>query len=125
MLRGPQPPDIANGFRMKTKFVLAALLCFLPLRLCPAQTVDEIIKKAIEARGGIDKIKAVESERITGRVAFSQGLEGTVVLELERPHKLYSEITVEGQKVLRAYDGKSAGWTVNPFTENKGVVEMS
>ncbi len=110
---------------MKTKLLLAALLCCVPLGSSSAQTVDEIIKKAIDARGGIDKIKAVESERITGRVAFSQGIEGTVVLELERPHKLYSEITVEGQKVLRAYDGKSAGWTVNPFTENKDVVVMS
>ena len=110
---------------MKIKLLLATFLCFLPWSSPSAQTIDEIIKKAIGARGGIDKIKAVESERITGRVAFSQGLEGTVVLELERPHKLYSEITVEGQKVLRAYDGKSAGWTVNPFTENRGVVEMS
>jgi outer membrane lipoprotein-sorting protein len=110
---------------MKTKLLLASLLCFLPLRFSSAQTVDEIIKKAIDARGGIDKIKAVQSERITGRVAFSHGLEGKVVLELERPHKLYSEITVEGQKVLRAYDGKSAGWTLNPFTENQGVIEMS
>src|SRR5438046_10398618 len=108
---------------MKIKLLLATFLCFLPWSSPSAQTIDEIIKKAIEARGGIDKIKAVESERITGRVAFSQGLEGTVVLELERPHKLYSEITVEGQKVLRAYDGKSAGWTVNPFTENKGRSE--
>lgn len=110
---------------MKTKLALAAVLCFLPLGLSSAQTVDEIIKKTIDARGGIDKLKAVQAERITGRVAFSQGIEGTVVLELERPHKLYSEITVEGQKVLRAYDGKSAGWTVNPFTESKDVVGMS
>jgi len=110
---------------MKTKLLLATLLCFLPSGSPSAQTVDEIIKKTIDARGGIDKIRAVASERISGRVAFSQGLEGTVVLELERPHKLYSEVTVDGQKVLRAYDGKSAGWTVNPFTENKDVVEMS
>ena len=110
---------------MKTKLLLATLLCFAPQGSSSAQTVDEIIKKAIDARGGIEKIRAVESERITGRVSFSQGLEGTVVLELERPQKLYSEITVEGQRVLRAYDGKSAGWTVNPFTENKDVVAMS
>ncbi|HEY6944910.1 MAG TPA: hypothetical protein VI431_07195 [Candidatus Acidoferrum sp.] len=110
---------------MKTRLLLGTFLCLLPLRLSSAQTLDEIIKKAIDARGGIDKIRAVQSERITGRVSFSQGIEGTLVLELVRPHKLYSEITVEGQKVLRVYDGKSAGWTVNPFLENKGVVEMS
>lgn len=110
---------------MKTKLLLAAFLCVLPLRSAPAQTLDEIIKKAIDARGGLEKIKAVQSERITGRVTFTQGFEGTLILELKRPHKLYSEISVEGQKVLRVYDGKSAGWVVNPFSEDKGVVEMS
>lgn len=110
---------------MKTKLLLAAFLCVLPFRSTPAQTLDEIIKKAIDARGGIEKIKAVQSERITGRISFAQGIDGSLILELKRPHKLYSEISVEGQKVLRVYDGKSGGWTVNPFTENKDVVEMS
>lgn len=108
---------------MKTKLLFGILLCLLPLRM-PAQSADEIIKKAIEARGGIDKIKAARSERITGRVSFAQGIEGTLILELERPHKLYSEVTVESQKVLRVYDGKS-GWTFNPFEGNKGVLPMS
>lgn len=108
---------------MKTKLLLTAFLCVLPLRSVPAQTVDEIIKKSIDARGGIEKIKAVQSERITGTFN-AQGVEGTLVLELQRPHKLHSEITVEGQKVLRVYDG-SAGWTVNPFLENKDALEMS
>jgi outer membrane lipoprotein-sorting protein len=109
---------------MKTRLVFAILLCLLPPCL-EAQTVDEIIKKVVDARGGIDKIKAVQSERITGRVSFSQGIGGTLVLELKRPHKLFSEITVEGQKVIRVYDGKSAGWIINPFSENKDVQDMS
>jgi outer membrane lipoprotein-sorting protein len=109
---------------MKTKLLLASLLFLCSLHFSPAQTLDEIIKKAIDARGGADKIKAVQSERITGTFS-AQGAEGTLVLELMRPYKLYSEITVEGQRVLRVYDGKSAGWTVNPFTENKRVLEMS
>jgi len=109
---------------MRTKLGFTILLCLLPLTLA-AQTVDEVIKKAIESRGGVDKIKAVQSERITGRVIFPQGVEGTLILELKRPHKLYSEVTVEGQKMLRAYDGKLAGWTINPFSENKEVQPMA
>lgn len=109
---------------MKNKLLLASLLFLCPPHFSFAQSLDEIIKKAIDARGGADKIKAVQSERITGTFS-AQGAEGTLVLELMRPHKLYSEITVEGRRVLRVYDGKSAGWTVNPFTENKGVLEMS
>lgn len=109
---------------MKIKQVMAILFCLVPLRAA-AQTADDIIKKAVDARGGIDKIKAVQSERVTGQVYFSQGIDGHLVLELQRPHKLYSEITVEGQKVLRVYDGKSAGWTVNPFSGGQGIQEMS
>ena len=108
---------------MKTKLFFAIALGLLPLGMA-AQTADEIIKKAIDARGGIDKIKATQSERITGRVSFARGIEGTLTLELERPHKLYSEVSVEGQKVLRVYDGKS-GWTFNPFEGNKAVLLMS
>jgi len=108
---------------MKTRLLVAAFLCLSPLRL-HAQTADDIVKKMVEARGGIDKIKAVQSERITGRVAFPQGFEGALILELKRPHKLYSEITVQGHKILRAYDGKSAGWVVDPFGENKEVQPM-
>lgn len=109
---------------MKTRYIFAMLLCFLPLR-ATAQTADEIVKKALDARGGIEKIKAVQSERITATVSLGQAMEGTVVLDLQRPHKLHSEITVEGQKILRVYDGKSSGWTVNPFTENKDVQSMT
>src|SRR5438046_4554232 len=85
MSRGPQPPNKRDdGFRMKTKLLLAIFLCLLPLRSLPAQTLDEIIKKSIDARGGIDKIRAVQSERINGRVSFSQGFEGTLQLQNQR-----------------------------------------
>jgi outer membrane lipoprotein-sorting protein len=109
---------------MIRRLLLATLLCIVPL-CASAQTAEEIVKKAIAARGGIDRIKAVQSERISGRVSLGQGTEGTVVLELQRPHKLHSEITIEGQKILRVFDGKSAGWTVNPFASNKDAQAMS
>jgi outer membrane lipoprotein-sorting protein len=105
---------------MKPKLISLTLLLFLPLSAA-AQTADEIIKKVLEARGGVQKIKAVQSERVSGHVSFAQGMEGTFVVELKRPLKMRVEITVEGQKIIRVYDGKSSGWMVNPFVENKGV----
>lgn len=124
MARCVQPSEVTNGNRVKIKLLFAILLCFLP-PAATAQTADEIVKKALDARGGIEKIKAVQSERISARISFAQGIEGTVVLELKRPHRLHSEITVEGQKIIRTYDGKSAGWTVNPFEENRDVQPMT
>ena len=105
---------------MKLGFLSITLLLFLPLAAA-AQTADEIVKKALDARGGVEKIKAVQSERISGRVSFQQGMEGTFVVELQRPLKMHVEISVEGQKIVRVYDGKSSGWMINPFAENKDV----
>jgi hypothetical protein len=38
---------------------------------------------------------------------------------------MHSEVTVDGQKIIRVYDGKSGGWSINPFAENKDVQPMS
>jgi len=109
---------------MKTNFLWFAIFFLLPLT-AGAQTADEIVNKAVAARGGAEKIKAIQSERVTGRVTFGPGLEGALVAELKRPHKLHVEIVVEDQKIIRVYDGKSAGWIVNPFAEKKDAQPMS
>src|SRR6266478_9785060 len=113
-----------NGSQMKTKLLSIAGLLLLPLGAY-AQTAEEIVKKALDARGGVEKIKAVQSERVSGQVSFSRGMAGTFVVELKRPLKMHTEITVEGQKIIRVYDGKSAGWMINPFMGNKEVQPLS
>lgn len=109
---------------MKTRLLSITLLFLLPLAAA-AQTAEEIVKKALEVRGGVEKIKAVRSERISGHVSFSQSMEGTFVVELKRPLKMHVEITIDGQKIIRVYDGKSSGWMVNPFLETKEVQPLS
>jgi outer membrane lipoprotein-sorting protein len=109
---------------MKTGLLSITVFLFLPLTAA-AQTADEIVRKALDARGGIEKIKAVRTERISGRVSFSQGVEGTFVVELKRPLKMHVEISIEGQKIIRVYDGKSSGWMINPFAENKEAQPLS
>src|SRR6266853_2674937 len=109
---------------MKTSILSLTLLLFLPMAAA-AQTADEIVKKALDARGGVDKLKAVQSERVTGRIAFARGVEGIFVVELKRPLKMHVEISIEGQTIIRVYDGKSSGWTINPFLENKDVQPLS
>jgi outer membrane lipoprotein-sorting protein len=109
---------------MKTKSKWFWIFLLLPLA-ASGQTADEIVNKAVAARGGAEKIKAIQSERVSGRVTFGPGLEGTLVAELKRPHKLHVEIVIEGNKIIRVYDGKSAGWVVNPFAEKKDAQPMS
>jgi outer membrane lipoprotein-sorting protein len=47
------------------------------------------------------------------------------VVELKRPLKMHAEITIEGQKIIRVYDGKSSGWMVNPYLPSKDVQPLS
>lgn len=82
-----------------------------------AQTVDEVIAKNIEARGGLEKIKALKTVRTQGklnagffRAAFQQ--------ENSRPDSVREEVTIQGLTQIRAYDGKT-GWQVSPFGGRK------
>ena len=109
---------------MKTKLRILAFFCVLPL-LASAQTADDIVKKYVEARGGAAKLKAVQSERISGRISFAPGLEGSFFIEFKRPLKMHMEATIQGQTLVRVYDGKSAGWVINPFEPSKDVQPMS
>jgi outer membrane lipoprotein-sorting protein len=89
-----------------------------------AQTPDEIVAKVLAARGGADKIKAIHSQRVTGKISFGPEAEGPFSVEFARPGKMHMEITINGQTILRVYDGKSAGWVLNPLAPNKDVQAM-
>ena len=108
--------------KIKSLFFVAILL--LPV-LASAQTADEIVNKVLAARGGVARIKAVHSQRISGTINFGPGADGLFLVELERPGKMHIEVTVQGQTLVRSYDGKATGWILNPFTENKTVQPMS
>ena len=79
-----------------------------------AQTVDEIIAKNIEARGGLDKIKAIRSARVTGRMTVGPGVEAPFVWKWKRPTMFRLEFIIQGMTGVQAYDGKT-GWLVMPF----------
>ena len=106
------------------RWLLFATLLLLPL--CTfAQTADDIIDKYVEARGGLAKIKSVQSERVRGTLMFAPGVEGPFVVERERPYKMRMEVSFRDQTLIRVYDGKSAGWIYNPFAADAAVVPMN
>ena len=97
-------------------FPAIALLCLSAYGL--AQTVDELVAKNIEAKGGLDQIKAVKTRRITGRAEQSDAPPLAVVIENARPDDIRQDITVAGMTMVQAYDGK-AGWMIQPFSGRK------
>lgn len=78
-----------------------------------AQTVDELIAKSYEARGGLDKLKAVQSVRMTARMTMGP-MELPIVIEMKRPARVRVDITVQGTAAVQAYDGTTA-WGISPM----------
>ncbi|MFZ1137035.1 MAG: hypothetical protein WAN69_18950 [Candidatus Korobacteraceae bacterium] len=102
---------------MKRWLVLAvAVLCLSALAF--SQTADELVNKNIEAKGGLDKIKAVKTLRITGRAEQSDNPPVGVIIEHERPDEIRQDIIVAGMTMVQAYDGKE-GWMIQPFGGKK------
>jgi outer membrane lipoprotein-sorting protein len=89
-----------------------------------AQTVDEVIAKHLEARGGVARIKAVKSIKLTGKMTLGPGIEAPVVLEMKKPASVRMEMTFQGNTGIQAYDGKT-GWSISPMAASKIPEPMS
>lgn len=105
----------------KLVFTAAALALLAPL--ASAQTLDEVLAKHYEAMGGLDKLRAVQSYRMTGKMIMGQGMEAPFVIEKARPNKFRMEFTFQGMNGVQAYDGKG-GWMIMPFSGKKDPEAM-
>jgi outer membrane lipoprotein-sorting protein len=89
-----------------------------------AQTVDEIIAKNVEARGGEAKLRAVKSIRLTGKIEVGPGMVAPTTLVIKRPGMVRMEFTIQGMTAVQAYDGKQ-GWDIMPFQGKKDAEPMA
>lgn len=100
--------------------VIAASLTPLAVR---AQTVDEIIAKNIEAHGGMEKLRSVQTRLMSGK--FSAGSFKAEVRQInKRPSGVRQEFVIQGLAQISAYDG-ATGWRVNPFEGRKDPERLS
>ena len=88
-----------------------------------AQTAEGLIAKNLEAKGGLEKIKAVQTMRMTGTMTLGPGMEAPFVMELKRPNQMRLDFTMQGMTGTQAYDGK-VGWQVVPFAGRKEPQEL-
>jgi outer membrane lipoprotein-sorting protein len=79
-----------------------------------SQTVDDVIAKANAARGGLEKMKAVQSVRMKGKMTMGPGLEAPITIEMKRPRNARMEFTIQGSTGVQAYDGQQA-WGISPM----------
>ena len=109
---------------MKIARLAITLLMFVgPLAAQSAPSVDDIIGGYIKSVGGMDRIRAVQSLRRTGKLIGGGGFEVAYRQENKRPNKVRAEITFQGLTGVTVYDGK-AGWKIEPWQGNRDPVSL-
>ena len=96
--------------------VLLAVCCFGAVS--HSQTADELIAKNIEARGGMEKMKAIKTVRIIGKFEGGGGFTATVGQENQRPNLIRQTFSLQGMTAVQAFDG-TTGWQIQPFGGKK------
>lgn len=104
-------------------------LCALLLAVsgaASAMTAEELIAKNLEAKGGRDAIKAIQSLRTTGKLSFTGDFAVDLTLDtiVSRTGKVRQEASLQGMTSVQAYDGKE-GWQIQPFGGRKDPEKLS
>jgi hypothetical protein len=93
-----------------------SLLLAAPVLLAQAPTLDQVLARHYEAKGGLAKLKAVNTMRVTAKMSGGP-MEFPIVIEAKRPASLRVDIDIQGNQIIQAFDGKT-GWTINPFQQS-------
>ncbi|MGD0632126.1 MAG: hypothetical protein ABR987_22605 [Terracidiphilus sp.] len=102
---------------MRHTLTVLIAICFCGV-CAHAQTADELIAKNIQARGGMEKIKAIKSLRMTDKYDVGGGLTLSMGQENQRPNLVRETVLLQGMTAIQAYDG-TTGWQIQPFGGKK------
>ena len=88
-------------------------------------TVEQLVEKNVQAKGGIEAVRALQSLKLTGKMLVNQGqLEFGFAQTKKRPGEVRSEYSLQGMTSVQAFDGKE-GWRISPFQGRKDPEKMS
>src|SRR5580698_8764012 len=90
------------------------ILCIVAFTL--VQSVDEVVAKAIAARGGVKRIKSLNSQRLTGRISLQSGESGPFSVEMKRPGMMRETVTLGDKSMVRTTDG-GVGWVMGSLRD--------
>lgn len=96
--------------------LLLLALCASPglAQAPPPPSAGELAAKHVEALGGLDNLKAVQTMRMTGTAVLGGKMESPFTLLMKRPNSSRLELQYEGQTVVQGFDG-STGWMLLPM----------
>src|SRR5882757_9722000 len=104
---------------------VTAMLMVLAAPVALGSTAEELAAKNLAARGGTDKLHAIQSLRFSGKVLVNGGtLELGYLCVLKRPQSIRCDASLQGLTLVEAYDGTQA-WKINPFQGRKDPEKLS
>ncbi len=108
------------------KLVPAAIASALVLTLTGCEgtrtepvNLEELIARHMKARGGIDRIGAIDTVTLEGKYFDSE--DATPFTEYYRPPYYLAEARLFGRRLLQAYDGKITWWKMPPLGIREAV----
>jgi hypothetical protein len=106
-------------------FIAAGLYAQDPKPIVVKESVDTLVAKNVEAKGGAQALAAVQSLRLQGKMVVNNGRrELGYVLIKKRPAAVREEATLQGMTRVDAYDG-TQGWKIRPFGGRKDPEKVS
>lgn len=111
---------------MFTRRMLVLLAAALLAGTAAAQdlSLDQILDKNLAAIGGSDALKAIQTITISAKMVMGGGaMEAPMFMQMKRPNKIRTEITIQGRKIITGYDGTD-GWMINPMQGNNEPQKM-
>ncbi len=91
----------------------------------PVPTVDDLVAKNIQAKGGQAALDAIKTIRFEGRLLINQGqVELKFTETKKRPGKVRTDAILQGMNLVNAHDGTS-GWKIFPLFGRKDPEKMS
>ena len=109
---------------MKTqRFLFAVVLAFISVATLRAETVDEIIGKHIDAIGGKDAWKKINSFKMTGSVT-AQGAEVGITMTVINGKGMRQDITLMGMNGY-SFVTPTEGWVFMPFNGQQKAEAMT
>jgi outer membrane lipoprotein-sorting protein len=108
---------------MLKRFLGVALAVAWVSAVGASQSVDELVAKNLEAKGGLKRLLAIQTIKQTSKMTM-QGMEASVTFYNKRPNMVRQEIQVKGELVVNAFDGITP-WIINPATGTTRPIAIS
>jgi hypothetical protein len=109
---------------MTQRALIVLALLAASVTTASAVTVEELVAKNLEARGGAAKLKAVTSAHTVGKIRTGGSNEAKTESWAVVSAKYRSDFTLQGMTAVQAWDGQDA-WAISPFGGRRDPVRLT